>query len=666
MEKKPKKKFLKKGAALVLSTAMMLGMVPALGKPLTVQAEETEVKNVNLNIGGTIAGIGNPEIATSYTSPWTGAYVYFGTYNGSPVKYRVLDPNTTDFNSSGTMFLDCDTILWYGAFDSVNGTQWAESSIRKYLNNYEGYEDTGFLTTFTQGEQNAIAESTNASHLEWSGEIRESYNGMQVENYTELTGEKIFLLDVKEILHEEYGYYGTDVSVIFTGGQNKRKSGSSDSVYWLRTEISDASGNYMSCIYEEGVFALDASTMGGVSPALNVDLSSVLFTSASDADKSAVFDLTTAQETNDTWKLTIQDGTGFAAARKAEEEGDWVEPGGTLHVDISALPGDAVSTYTQTSAMLVDGSGTVVAYGKIADGAAAGEIGVTIPGTVAEGNYTLKVFAETVNSSASANFTDYASNMADIPIRVGYHTHSFGTEWKYDSDNHWHECDCGKKADTAAHIEDGGTVTTEPTEDSTGVRTYKCSVCGYVMRTEEIPKLEQSQTKDTYTITYDANGGSGTMEEETATEGVAFTLAKNGFQAPKGKQFKEWAIGSVDGTRVSEGGTYTFTSATTVYAIWEDEKNSTGGNEPETPEEGQNPGTSTEPASPQDPPGTSTEPASLQDSPGASGDSASSQNPTATPKTGESMPVIWFVLMLISGSGVAGILCYRKKHISNS
>ncbi|MCI6999810.1 MAG: chitobiase/beta-hexosaminidase C-terminal domain-containing protein, partial [Clostridiales bacterium] len=31
------------------------------------------------------------------------------------------------------------------------------------------------------------------------------------------------------------------------------------------------------------------------------------------------------------------------------------------------------------------------------------------------------------------------------------HTHSYGTEWKYDGTNHWHECECGDKADTAAH-----------------------------------------------------------------------------------------------------------------------------------------------------------------------------------------------------------------------
>jgi hypothetical protein len=74
----------------------------------------------------------------------------------------------------------------------------------------------------------------------------------------------------------------------------------------------------------------------------------------------------------------------------------------------------------------------------------------------------------------------------------------------------------------------------------------------------------------TYTITYNSNGGSGTMGDGTATENEAFTLPACGFSAPTDKQFKNWAIGSTTGTVVNANGTYTFTGATTVYAIWED------------------------------------------------------------------------------------------------
>jgi len=74
----------------------------------------------------------------------------------------------------------------------------------------------------------------------------------------------------------------------------------------------------------------------------------------------------------------------------------------------------------------------------------------------------------------------------------------------------------------------------------------------------------------TYTITYNANGGSGSMTAGTATYGKPFTLPANGFTPPAGKRFKAWAIGNTSGTQRNAGGSYTFTADTTVYALWED------------------------------------------------------------------------------------------------
>ncbi len=73
-----------------------------------------------------------------------------------------------------------------------------------------------------------------------------------------------------------------------------------------------------------------------------------------------------------------------------------------MHVDVSAIGTPSTDvTYTQLSAMLVDSNKTVVAYGKIANTAATNHnLEVTIPGGIADGTYTMKVFAEDVNSSA--------------------------------------------------------------------------------------------------------------------------------------------------------------------------------------------------------------------------------------------------------------------------
>lgn len=66
------------------------------------------------------------------------------------------------------------------------------------------------------------------------------------------------------------------------------------------------------------------------------------------------------------------------------------------------------------------------------------------------------------------------------------HTHSYGTDWKADTNNHWHECACGDKADTASHtfkwVTDKDTTATEK-----GSKHEECSVCGYKKAAIEIP-----------------------------------------------------------------------------------------------------------------------------------------------------------------------------------
>ena len=75
-----------------------------------------------------------------------------------------------------------------------------------------------------------------------------------------------------------------------------------------------------------------------------------------------------------------------------------------------------------------------------------------------------------------------------------------------------------------------------------------------------------------YRVSFDANGGTGTMEDAVVSTGAArfYTLPENGFTAPAGKYFKGWAI-SPDSTRVGSPSTNCpITRDTTLYAIWGD------------------------------------------------------------------------------------------------
>ena len=69
----------------------------------------------------------------------------------------------------------------------------------------------------------------------------------------------------------------------------------------------------------------------------------------------------------------------------------------------------------------------------------------------------------------------------------------------------------------------------------------------------------------TYTVSFDANGGTGTMADVTGISGE-YTLPENGFTAPDGKQFKAWSVG---GSEKAVGDKITVTADTTVTAVWE-------------------------------------------------------------------------------------------------
>ena len=81
------------------------------------------------------------------------------------------------------------------------------------------------------------------------------------------------------------------------------------------------------------------------------------------------------------------------------------------------------------------------------------------------------------------------------------HTHAYGNEWEYDDTNHWHECSCGEKADTAAHTFGEWVETTPATAAEPGEKTRTCSVCQYA-QTETIPVTACDHD---YTYKYDEN-----------------------------------------------------------------------------------------------------------------------------------------------------------------
>ena len=82
--------------------------------------------------------------------------------------------------------------------------------------------------------------------------------------------------------------------------------------------------------------------------------------------------------------------------------------------------------------------------------------------------------------------------------------------------------------------------------------------------------VEVTKNPNAHNVYFDSNGGYAMMSSQTHVIGD-FTLPKNGFGAPTGKEFKCWAT-SKDGSgpTYQPGETVTLTRNTTFYAIWQD------------------------------------------------------------------------------------------------
>ena len=68
------------------------------------------------------------------------------------------------------------------------------------------------------------------------------------------------------------------------------------------------------------------------------------------------------------------------------------------------------------------------------------------------------------------------------------------------------------------------------------------------------------------TITFNGNGGSGSMDSVTVKAGANYILPECGFTAPADQEFKAWEIG---GTEYKVGDSYTVLGDTEIKALWE-------------------------------------------------------------------------------------------------
>ena len=200
----------------------------------------------------------------------------------------------------------------------------------------------------------------------------------------------------------------------------------------------------------------------------------------------------------------------------------------------------------------------------------------------------------------------------------GEHTHSYGSDWKYDADNHWHECSCGDKADKAAHTAGEWIIDTPATATTSGSKHKECTVCSYTMATETIPATGGGEHTHSYGSDwkYDADNHwhecSCGDKADKAAHDFKWVVDKEATATQKGSKHEECKVCGYKKAAVE------------ILAT----------------------GSTTKP----------TDPTQTNSNTGAEG-----------PKTGDnSNMILWIALLFISGGAVIGITVYSKKKKENA
>ena len=200
----------------------------------------------------------------------------------------------------------------------------------------------------------------------------------------------------------------------------------------------------------------------------------------------------------------------------------------------------------------------------------------------------------------------------------GEHTHSYGSEWKNDADNHWHECSCGDKADKAAHTAGEWIIDTPATATTSGSKHKECTVCGYTMATETISATGGGEHTHSYGSEWKNDADNHWHEcscgdkADKAAHDFKWVVDKEATATQKGSKHEECKVCGYKKAAVEIPAT----------------------------------GFTTKPTDP-----TQTNP----------------NTGTESPKTGDnSNMILWIPLLFISGGAVIGITVYSKKKKENA
>lgn len=396
--------------SLLCVLALCLGLLPSAA----FAAGTDTGKSIQLADSETAANIGGGQADNIYF----GNYFQSSSTTKEPVKWRVLS------NSDGKLFLLSDQNLDVKPYNSSStGITWEKSTIRSWLNGYAAsennsgtdYSSNNFIdAAFSSDEQVAIADTYVYN------KNKPSYSTSGGENTTD----QIFLLSIEEANNSSYFPNGNDsrksTNTAYVASYSGMLGAGKADYWWLRSPGEDddyaAFVDDGGVVYNNGYIVVHTNT--AVRPAFNLNLNSVLFTSAAAGGKSASgmdsgLTAVGGYDGNE-WKLTLLDSSRNFSVTEETASG---KPGDTITLNYT---GASTGDNENISVILADDSGAQY-YGRIAKPTTAdGQVKITIPASLADGTYTLNVFSEQYNGGENddTKLTDYASAFEAVTLTV--------------------------------------------------------------------------------------------------------------------------------------------------------------------------------------------------------------------------------------------------------
>lgn len=384
------------------------------------------------------------QLGTSALSGYSETYGYdYITFGKNNLSWRVLAKTAN--NGEEGMFILSDNILKKTvAFDDNGAKAYSGSTADTWAAGFASADN------FTEKELAAMLATTKSDEADSFALEQTTYSIISESNI--LSNDKIFMLSHAEATSAAYGL----------GNGNKRKATYTDGSelgYWLRSAIDSTSLSFplnlvslSALVGTDGIVSPANATFNcvndgqittyfGYRPAANIDTDKVLFTLAADGSAEKDFgEIETVSNRN--WKLTLSTGDSFDSIIST----DTVYPGQTVTVSHVPLP----EGYDTVTAMLFDSNVTPIAYGMLSDSGEENVHNLTIPNDLANGTYTLKIYAEDWNDGT----TNYATgNVIAKTITVATYSHTHNYTYSANGAVITESCTCGHE-ETATIVPD--------------------------------------------------------------------------------------------------------------------------------------------------------------------------------------------------------------------